>query len=131
MQRTYQWYTVYAMFPTFWRDQTKHVALDLDRELNKNPQSTIICEVQWSSMTEAGIHPGDCVLVDRMKHPVSWAIVVADIDAMFTIKYLGVDEYGNQYLSTSSPATSHERIYPQESLKIMGVVVSSYRTYDG
>ena len=39
-------------------------------------------------MTEAGILPGDMVIVDRSQTPKSGDIVIAEVDGEWTMKYL-------------------------------------------
>ena len=125
----YRCITVTAWFPTFWRDQTKFVQLDLNRMLNPNPQTTILCEVQGESMIWAGIYSWDTLLVDRTKPAKLGNIIVAELDGGRTVKYLVEDDYGVKCLSWA-PMESKNYLYPEQSMSIFGVVVSSFRTYD-
>lgn len=125
----YKIYIVHAWFPTFGRDQTKFVRLDLNRMLMPDPETTILCEVQWESMLWVGIYPWDTLVVDRTKSAKSWNIVVAEIDWGRVVKYLQKDVNGVICLQWANQRNC-EFVYPQESVSILGVVVSSFRTYD-
>ncbi len=62
--------------------------LDINEFLVNHPNSTFIYAVHGESMVEAGIMPGDYVLVDTTLEPRDRQIVVASIDGEFTIKKL-------------------------------------------
>jgi SOS-response transcriptional repressor LexA len=121
-------YTVQAWFPTFGRDQNKFVRLDLNSIMIPNPMTTILCEVVWESMIWAWIYPWDTLLVDRNRPAKDWNIIVAEIDGGKTVKYLRVDNNGVKCLQWAA-MQDQAFVYPQESMSIFGVVVSSFRTY--
>jgi DNA polymerase V len=60
--------------------------LDLNRYLIKHPAATFFVRVTGDSMIEAGIHPGDLLIVDRAISPTSGKIVIAVIDGELTVK---------------------------------------------
>lgn len=98
--------------------------ITLDRWLIARPSSTYILRVSGDSMIEAGIMPGDYVLVDRSLQPKDGDIVVAQVDGEWTMKYLR--KRGKETLLY--PANhKYPPIKPQRELVIGGVVISVIR----
>ena len=62
--------------------------LDVNEFLVNSPSSTYIYRVSGESMIEAGIMPGDFVLVDSSVKPENGDVVVACVDGEYTIKEL-------------------------------------------
>jgi repressor LexA len=62
--------------------------ISLDRWLINNPVSTFMLKVTGDSMIEAGIMPGDYVLVDRAITAKNGDVVIAQVDGQWTMKYL-------------------------------------------
>ncbi len=81
--------TVQAGFPSPADDYLEDV-LDLNRHLiiQGHEDSTFILRVSGHSMTDAGIHDGDEVVVDRALTPTEGRVVVAVVNGELTIKYL-------------------------------------------
>ncbi len=100
--------------------------ISLDDFLIEKPASTFMLTVSGDSMIDAGIHPGDIVLIDKSAKPRRNEIVIAQVDGEWTLKYFGKDRQG-VYLD---PANAHyTRIRPQNSLEIGGVVRAVIRKY--
>ncbi len=100
--------------------------LSLDDLLIKNREATFLLKVSGDSMIEAGILPGDMVLVERGGEARSGDIVIAEVDGKWTMKYL--EKKGSSV--TLRPANPRYReIRPKEELKIAGVVTSVIRKY--
>ena len=100
--------------------------LSLDQLLIQNPEATFILKVSGDSMSEAGILPGDMVLVDKGQVPKSGDIVIAEVDGEWTMKYLR--KRGESV--TLMPANpKYKPIKPQKELKIAGVVTAVIRKY--
>jgi len=98
--------------------------VSLDRWLINNPVSTFMLKVTGDSMIEAGIMPGDYVLVDRAITPKSGDVVIAQVDGQWTMKYL--IKKGKEI--TLLPANSkYNPIKPKNELNIAGVVVAVIR----
>ena len=77
-------------------------------------------------MSEAGILPGDMVIVDKGQVPKSGDIVIAEVDGEWTMKYL--DKSGDGV--TLMPANpKFKPIKPKKELKIAGVVTAVVRKY--
>jgi repressor LexA len=100
--------------------------LSLDQLLIQNPEATFMLKVSGDSMSEAGILPGDMVLVDKGQVPKSGDIVIAEVDGEWTMKYLR--KRGESV--TLIPANpKYKPIKPQKELKIAGVVTAVIRKY--
>ena len=100
--------------------------LSLDDLLIENPDATFLLRVSGDSMSEAGILPGDMVIVDRGQTPKSGDIVIAEVDGQWTMKYLR--KRGESV--TLIPANpKYKPIKPKNELKIAGVVTAVVRKY--
>jgi len=100
--------------------------INLDQYLVRRPEATYLLTVSGDSMIEAGIHPGDIVLVEKGGVPKQNDIVIAQIDGEWTMKYFGKDPSG-VYLD---PANSkYTRMRPERSLSIGGIVRAVVRKY--
>ena len=62
--------------------------MSLDEYLIDNREATYILKVKGDSMLDAGIQPGDLVIVERTNHPRVGDIVIAEVDGEWTMKYL-------------------------------------------
>ena len=78
---------VAAGFPSPADDYVE-VGIDLNEQLIRHPTSTFFLRVSGDSMTGAGIHDGDLLVVDRSLDPRPGRIVVAVLDGGFTLKRL-------------------------------------------
>ncbi|MDP6491355.1 MAG: transcriptional repressor LexA [Kiritimatiellia bacterium] len=117
--------TVQAGFPSPAEEELLDT-ITLDEFLIEKPESTFMLRVTGDSMIDAGIHPGDMVLVERDAPPRKNSIVIAQVDGEWTIKYFVKDRQGVRL----DPANSkYEPIRPQNSLEIAGVVRSVIRKY--
>jgi repressor LexA len=100
--------------------------MSLDQYLIKNKEATYMLKVSGDSMKDAGIMPGDMVLVDRSVTAVDGDIVIAEVDKQWTVKYLR--KTGKTvYLEPANKRFSN--IYPKEELKIAAVVKAVIRKY--
>lgn len=62
--------------------------LDLNEHLIQHPSATFFVRVAGDSMTGAGIHDGDMLIVDRSLEPASGSVVVAAVNGELTVKRL-------------------------------------------
>jgi len=100
--------------------------ISLNDLLIENPDATFLLKVSGDSMSEAGILPGDMVIVDRGQTPKSGDIVIAEVDGQWTMKYLR--KRGESV--TLVPANpKYKPIRPKSELKIAGVVTAVVRKY--
>lgn len=100
--------------------------INLDQYLVRRPEATYLLTVSGDSMIEAGIQPGDLVLVEKGGVPKQNDIVVAQIDGEWTLKYFGKDATG-VYLDPANSA--YTRMRPERSLSIGGIVKAVVRKY--
>ena len=98
----------------------------LDEYLVRRPEATFMLTVHGDSMIEAGIHPGDIVLVEKGVNPKPHDIVVAQVDDEWTIKYFMKDNAGIR-LDPANP--KYRFIRPKRTLNIGGVVRAVIRKY--
>lgn len=117
--------TVEAGFPSPAEEETSDT-MSLDDYLIKNKEATYILKVKGDSMNEAGIMPGDMVLVERGAQAHEGDIVIAEIDGAWTMKYLR-RQGTRYYLKPANP--KYPPIYPQEGMNIAAVVRAVVRKY--
>jgi repressor LexA len=100
--------------------------MNLDEYLIQNREASYILKVTGDSMIEAGIQPGDLVIVERTNTPKIGDIVIAEVDGEWTMKYLR-KRGTTLYLA---PANTHYKpIVPKGELKIAAVVKAVVRKY--
>ena len=98
--------------------------LTLDEYLITHPESTFMLKVEGDSMIEAGILPGDTVLVERGRTPRNGDTVIACVDGEWTLKHFFKDQSGIRLEPANANYTT---IRPKRSLAIEGVVCSVIR----
>jgi len=117
--------TVQAGFPSPAEEELVDV-LSLDEYLVNRPDATFMLTVSGDSMIEAGIHPGDIVLVEKGCTPANGDIVIAQVDGEWTMKYYMKERDAVRL----EPANrKYQTIVPRQSLVIGGVVKSLVRKY--
>lgn len=100
--------------------------LSLEEWLIHNREATFMLKVSGDSMIDAGIRPGDMLLVERGRTPKENDIVVAEVDKQWTLKYF--QKRGNQVVLM--PANKkYQPIFPKEELNISAVVMAVIRKY--
>ncbi|HJN02977.1 MAG: transcriptional repressor LexA [Nitrospinota bacterium] len=100
--------------------------ISLDELLVENKEATFLLKVSGDSMSEAGILPGDMVIVDKGKSPKTGDIVIAEVDGEWTMKYLR--KRGKKVFLV--PANQkYIPITPKKSLRVAGVVTAVVRKY--
>ena len=82
--------SVVAGFPSP-AEQYLEPPLDLNALLVKRPAATYFVRVEGDSMINAGINPGDLLVVDRSLTPVDGDIIIASVDGEFTVKRLRIE----------------------------------------
>ena len=100
--------------------------LSIDEYLVAHPSKTVLITVKGDSMIDAGIHPGDVVIVEKRASANVGEIVIAIVDNEFTLKRLH-KERGRVVLKPENKA--YPVIRPKGELEIFGVVVGQFRTY--
>lgn len=116
---------VRAGFPSAAEEELADI-LSLDEWLVRRPEASFLLRVEGDSMVEAGILPGDVVLVERGFAPREGDIVVAQVDGDWTLKYLRRDGGG----PVLEPANvRYGTVRPRRSLSVEGVVRAVVRRY--
>lgn len=103
-------------------------SISMEEWLVKNPSSTFLIKVAGESMVEAGILPGDYVLVDRTLQPRTNDIVVVRIEDEWTMKYF-VREGERILLKPAHPKYPTIHLLPEKDIEIFGVVIAVIRKY--
>jgi DNA polymerase V len=113
---------VSAGFPSPADDYVEK-SLDLNALLIQKPAATFFVRAQGDSMTGAGIHPEDILVVDRSLEPVSGKIVVCALNGELTVKRL-VSRPGSWWLLPENSAYPEIEIREELEIVIWGVVTS-------
>lgn len=100
--------------------------ISLDDWLIKNREATFMLKVSGDSMIDAGIQPGDRVLLERGRAPKNGDIVVAEVDREWTLKYY---EKRGQSVVLKPANKNYQPITPREELRVAGVVTAVVRKY--
>jgi DNA polymerase V len=116
---------VQAGFPSPAEEETIDL-ISIDEYLISNPQATFLLKVEGDSMLDAGIHPGDLVLIQKGLAPKSGDVVVACVDNQWTLKYFE-KEQGKIILRAANK--KYPPIEPKQELIIGGVVIANVRKY--
>lgn len=111
---------VEAGFPSVADDHIEG-SIDLQSYLITRPSSTFIVKVKGESMINAGILPGDLLIVDRSKTPQSGSIIIALYQGEFTVKRL-ILEKGGGYLKSENQAYPNLLIKQKDDFEIWGTV---------
>lgn len=97
--------------------------LDLNQHCIHHPEATFFLRVSGHSMTGAGIHDNDIIVVDRSLKPAHGKIVVAILDGEFTVKRLSRESCAGGHPALLPENDDYPRIEVQEGqeLEIWGV----------
>lgn len=112
---------VQAGFPSPADDYIERY-LDLNREFIKHPRATFFLRTTGDSMKDAGIFPGDLLIVDKTLEPTDGKIVIAAINGELTVKRL-CRKNGKTRLLPANPLFKPIEITREEDLVIWGVVI--------
>lgn len=81
--------------------------LNLNEHLIRDPDTTFIVTVTGESMIQAGISPGDLLIVDRSLQAFGGSIVIAIFDGELTVKQLWQEpQTGSVLLKSANPPFS-------------------------
>jgi DNA polymerase V len=96
--------------------------LDLNEHLIKRPSSTFFIRVSGTSMTGAGIHDGDLLIVDRSVPAEDNKVVIGVVNGEFTVKR--ISKKGQKiFLQPENPQFKAIEIMPGMDFSIWGVVI--------
>lgn len=111
---------VQAGFPSPAEDHIEK-RLDLNELVVRHPTATFFVRVEGESMSDANIHSGDILVVDRSLQPSHGKIVIAIIDGEFTVKRLRITA-GGVFLMPENPKYPEIKIEPGTEFQIWGTV---------
>lgn len=97
--------------------------IDLNEHLIDNPATTFFVRVSGDSMIDAGIHPGDLLIVDRSRAPSSGKIVIAAVNGELTVKRL-FKKRDKLFLMPENPNYPAIEITQDMAFMIWGVVTN-------
>ena len=102
-------------------DDHLEATIDLNQQYVRHPAATFFVRVQGYSMTGAGIHNGDMLVVDRSLEAQSGSIIIAVVNGELTVKRLMID--GDAvWLMPENPDFQPLQISEGMELHIWGVV---------
>lgn len=95
--------------------------LDLNEHLVPHPAATFFVRAAGDSMTGAGIHDGDLLVVDRAVEACSGRVVIAAIGGELTVKRL--ERHGERLLLVpANPDYPSFDVTAREDFEVWGVV---------
>lgn len=116
---------VQAGFPSPAEDYVEG-KLDLNQHLIKHPSATFFVKVSGESMRDAGIFPGDMLVVDKSIAAKHGKIVIAAIDGQLTVKKLQITSQAT-YLVPANKEFKAIKLLPENEVIIWGVVTNVIR----
>ena len=101
--------------------------LDLNELLVRHPAATFFVRVSGDSMTGAGIHSGDVLVVDRAESARNRSVIIAALNGELTVKRL-VREGGRVCLVSENPDYPPMEVTGETQFEVWGVVVHVIRS---
>ncbi|MBV8884295.1 MAG: translesion error-prone DNA polymerase V autoproteolytic subunit [Chroococcidiopsidaceae cyanobacterium CP_BM_RX_35] len=98
--------------------------LDLNQYLVQHPAATFFVRVSGDSMTGAGVHSGDLLIVDRAIEPTDGSIVIAVVNGELTVKRLH-KQGDHLWLRAENEHYQPLEINESTEFQIWGVVTSA------
>lgn len=122
----YSW-PVQAGFPSPADDYLEE-PLDLGKRLIKHPTATFLVKVRGDSMLNAGIKPGNILVVDRSRKPCNGHVVIAVVNGEFTVKRLKL-KANKIFLEPENDNYLPIEIEEKDDTYIWGVVTSCIQEF--
>jgi DNA polymerase V len=119
---------VSAGFPSPAEDYVEKT-LDLNELCIQHPAATFFVRVQGESMTEAGIFPGDVLVVDRSLQARHGDIIIASLETEMTVKQLHLSPPPARLLPRN-PCYKAIVIGDDMVLEVFGVVTNVVRSFN-
>jgi len=112
-------------------DEHVEKRLDPNDFLIDNEEATFFVTIEGLSMIDAGLLPGDKVVVDRSKNARKKDIILAVVDGEFTIKRLGKSPDGRPLLLPENSSGAYQSIIIKDGtqFEIWGVVTGAFRRF--
>ncbi len=95
--------------------------LDLNRYLVANAPATFFVRAFGASMTEAGIHGDDLLVVDRSREPSDKSVVIAILNGEMKVRRLRLHRH-MIYLETEHEDCPDSVVVPEDDFQVWGVV---------
>lgn len=111
---------VYAGFPSPASDYIDK-SIDLNEILIKNKPATFLVRALGDSMLNAGIFPGDILIVDKSITPSHQNVVIATLNGEFTVKRF-MKEKNKVFLRPENSKYKDFEIKEEDDFKIWGIV---------
>ena len=123
--------SVVACFPSP-ADDYSHETLDFNRDYIRHPEATFYGKTTGLSMRDAGLLPGDRVIIDRAVEPHDGSIVVAWRDGGFTMKFLDLTHKNDGYieLRPANPDYPVFKVDDPNEFQMWGTVIHLIRTFE-
>lgn len=112
--------SVQAGFPSPAEDYVEK-QLDLNELIIQHPAATFFVRVEGESMTDANIHSGDILVVDRSIACSNGKIIIAVVNGEFTVKRYLIDNDGI-YLVPENSNYPILKIEKEVDFQVWGVV---------
>lgn len=117
---------VSAGFPSPAEDYIERT-IDLNELCIQHPVATFFVRVQGESMIDAGIYPGDVLVVDRSLQARHGDIVIASLETEMTVKQLHLNPLPVRLLPRN-PAYKALTVEGDMVMEVFGVVTSVVRS---
>lgn len=117
---------VSAGFPSPAEDYVEKT-LDLNELCIQHPAATFFVRVQGESMVDAGIYPGDVLVVDRSLRATHGDIIIASLESEMTVKQLHLSPLP-VLLLPRNPAYQPTTIEGDMVMEVFGVVTNVVRS---
>ena len=114
---------VAAGYPSTAEDYVE-AEVDLNEQLIRDPQKTFIVRAAGDSMIDAGIHPGDLMVVDTAIERREGKIVIASVNNELTVKRLEERKQEGLFLVPENPKYNPIQIKEEMDFRIWGVVTN-------
>jgi DNA polymerase V len=108
----------------FRPEPTTEGRIDLNKHLIRNFAATYFVRVSGDSMTGAGIHSGDLLMVDRSIEAADGLIVIALVGGELLVKRLAL-RGGKTFLVPENPNYEELEITAAHELELWGVVTAA------
>lgn len=103
-------------------------AIDLNREYIRNKSTTFFGRVDGDSMTGAGLHHGDLLVIDKSIKPTDGKIAVCFIDGEFTVKRIKIIQ-NKIWLMPENSNYKPIELNEGNELSIWGIVTHSVKDH--
>jgi DNA polymerase V len=112
---------IVAGFPSPAEDYLENM-LDLNQTLIKNPSATFFGRVKGTSMRDAGVDPGDLLVIDKSLRYRDNALAVCFLDGEFTLKKIKRDPEGGLWLIPANPEFKPIPVPAEAEFRVWGIV---------